>query len=73
MNTGVHLSFSILFFSEHLSHRIADIHTTMCKIDGQREPAVQHRELTSVLGGDLDSRMKGGWEGGPRRRKYMYA
>ena len=35
------------------------IHTTMCKIDSQWEPAVQHRELSSLLCDDLD-----GWDGG---------
>ena len=32
--------------------------TAMCRMDGQWEPAVRHRELRSVLGGGL-----GGWDG----------
>ena len=44
----------------------------MCKIDSQWESAVQHRELSWVLYGDLD-----GWDGGrglegeSRGRGYM--
>ena len=37
------------------------------------EPAVQHRELSSVLCDDLDGWDGGvGWEGGSRGRAYMY-
>ena len=35
---------------------------TMCKIDSEWEPAVQHRELSSVLCDDLDR-----WDGGDGR------
>ena len=45
--------------------------TAMCKTDSQWEAAVQHREISSVLCGDLDG-WDGGWEGGPRGRGYVY-
>ena len=39
----------------------------MCKIDSQREPAIQHRELSSGLCDDLEE-----WEGGLRGRPCVY-
>ena len=36
------------------------IDTTMCKTDGWCQPSVQHRELSSVLYGDLKGWMGGG-------------
>ena len=45
----------------------------MCKIDSQWESAVQHRELSWVLYGDLDGwDEKWEWQGEPRRRIYGY-
>ena len=44
-----------------------DIYTIMCKMDNQWEPAVQHRELSSVLFGDLKEWEVGAeWEEGER-------
>ena len=42
------------------------------KIDSYWETAEQHRELSSVLRDDLEGWDLGGWEGGSRRRGYMY-
>ena len=42
------------------------VYTTMCKTDSQREPAVQHRELSLVLCDDLD-----GWDGGGGEREVQ--
>ena len=43
----------------------------MCETDSEWEPAVQHRELSSVLCDDLEE-----WDGvvgrRPKRRGYMY-
>ena len=39
---------------DELGNQDWHVYTTMRKIDSQQEPAVQNRELSSVLSGDLD-------------------
>ena len=46
-----------------------DLHTTMCEIDSQWEPAVQHRELSSGLCDDLEGK---GAERLKREGIYVY-
>ena len=43
----------------------------MCKIDSWWEPAVLHRELSSVLSDDLDGWVGGG-VGGSSKREGIY-
>ena len=42
------------------------IYTAVCETDSEWEPAVQHRELSSVLCDDLEGVIWGWCEGGPR-------
>jgi len=51
----------------HHFHWQADSLPCQCKIDSQREFAVQHEELNLVLCDNLE-----GWEGGSRRSGHMY-
>jgi len=44
------------------------VHSTTCKVGSQCRAAVQHRELSSVLGDDLEGAM-GEWAGRRLRRE----
>ena len=46
------------------------MYTAMCEKDSSWEAAIQHRELSSVLCGDLDG-CDGEWEGDLRGRGYI--